>query len=246
MQTFVGMPVMSFGAKKECERLLADFRAGNKIDPDPKQSAVAAAVPTTSKALIDRIPAKYNSQILHLALCLFYGALDGSVAQFTSSLTNGLIGSAIVGIVFGIAFKQLGLLAKEPLAKAGVLNFFMMAMMINMRISFAKITPMGLVERIFPIAFCIFIGAVGVVLFSVPLGKKLGVPSGMVLAFTMGSYAGYPLNYQVCMEVISVVAQNAEEAEYLKDHVLQKVIIGGIVSVSLASVIIAGVMVSML
>ena len=40
MQTFVGMPVMSFGAKKECERLLADFRAGNKIDPDPKQSAV--------------------------------------------------------------------------------------------------------------------------------------------------------------------------------------------------------------
>ena len=68
----------------------------------------------------------------------------------------------------------------------------------------------------------------------------------MVLAFTMGSYAGYPLNYQVCMEVISVVAQNAEEAEYLKDHVLQKVIIGGIVSVSLASVIIAGVMVSML
>ncbi len=246
MQTFVGMPVMSFGAKKECERLLADFRAGNKIDPDPKQSAVAAAVSTTSKALIDRIPAKYNSQILHLALCLFYGALDGSVAQFTSSLTNGLIGSAIVGIVFGIAFKQLGLLAKEPLAKAGVLNFFMMAMMINMRISFAKITPMGLVERIFPIAFCIIIGAVGVVLFSVPLGRKLGVPSGMVLAFTMGSYAGYPLNYQVCMEVISVVAQNAEEAEYLKDHVLQKVIIGGIVSVSLASVIIAGVMVSML
>lgn len=48
------------------------------------------------------------------------------------------------------------------------------------------------------------------------------------------------------MEVITLLAQSPEEEEYLKDHVLQKVIIGGVVSVSLASVIIAGVMVSML
>lgn len=246
MQTFVGMPVMSLGARKECERLLTEFRSGNTVAADAKKSAIASATPTTSQALIDRIPAKYNTPILHLASCVFLGALAGTVATYTSALTNGLIGTAIVGIVFGIAFKQAGLLAKEPLAKAGVLSFFMMAMMINMRVSFAKITPMGLVERIFPIAFCIIIGAVGVLLFSIPLGRKLGVPSGLVMAFTMGSYAGYPLNYQVCMEVITLLAQTPEEEEYLKDHVLQRVIIGGIVSVSLASVVIAGVMVSMI
>lgn len=246
MQTFVGMPVMSLGARKECERLLTEFRSGNAVATDAKKSAIVNATPATSKALIDRIPAKYNTPILHLASCVFLGALAGTVAKYTSALTNGLIGTAIVGIVFGIVFKQVGLLAKEPLAKAGVLSFFMMAMMINMRVSFAKITPMGLVERIFPIAFCIIIGAVGVLIFSIPLGKKLGVPSGLVMAFTMGSYAGYPLNYQVCMEVITLLAQTPEEEEYLKNHVLQRVIIGGIVSVSLASVIIAGVMVSML
>ena len=122
----------------------------------------------------------------------------------------------------------------------------MMAMMINMRVSFAKITPMGLVERLWPVAFCIIIGAIGVLLFAIPMGKKLGISSGLIMAITMGSYAGYPLNYQVCMEVITLLAQSPEEEEYLKDHVLQKVIIGGVVSVSLASVIIAGVMVSML
>ena len=246
MQTFVGMPVMSFGARKECERLLADYRTGKIIAADPKQDAIAKSTPTTSKALIDRIPAKYNTPILHLASCLFLGALASSIAKYTSSITNGLIGTAIVGIVIGILFKQLGLLAKEPLAKAGVLSFFMMAMMINMRVSFAKITPMGLVERLWPIAFCIIIGAIGVLLFAIPMGKKLGISSGLIMAITMGSYAGYPLNYQVCMEVITLLAQSPEEEEYLKDHVLQKVIIGGVVSVSLASVIIAGVMVSML
>lgn len=248
MQTFVGMPVMSFGARRECERLLAEFRAGSTAAGGAKKDAAATAAPApaAAKALIDRLPSKYNTPILHLASCLFLGALAGTAAQYTSALTNGLIGSAIVGIVFGIFFKQAGLLAKEPLAKAGVLSFFMMAMMINMRVSFARITPMGLVERIFPIAFCIIIGAVGVLLFSIPLGKKLGVSSGLVMAFTMGSYAGYPLNYQVCMEVITLLAQTPEEEEYLKDHVLQRVIIGGVVSVSLASVIIAGVMVSMI
>lgn len=244
MQTFVGMPVMSFGARKECTRLLADYRAGKVITP--KQDAIAKSTPATSKALIDRIPAKYNTPILHLASCLFLGALASSIAKYTSAATNGLIGSAIVGIVIGILFKQLGLLAKEPLAKAGVLSFFMMAMMINMRVSFAKITPMGLVQRLWPIAFCIMIGAVGVLLFAIPTGKKLGISSGLIMAITMGSYAGYPLNYQVCMEVITLLAQTPEEEEYLKDHVLQKVIIGGVVSVSLASVIIAGIMVSML
>ena len=270
MQTFVGMPVMSFGARKECERLLADYRTGKIIAADPKQDAIAKSTPTTSKALIDRIPAKYNTPILHLASCLFLGALASSIAKYTSSITNGLIGTAIVGIVIGILFKQLGLLAKEPLAKAGVLSFFMMAMMIMsipmavyrlpmltsggkmywaisyIRVSFAKITPMGLVERLWPVAFCIIIGAIGVLLFAIPMGKKLGISSGLIMAITMGSYAGYPLNYQVCMEVITLLAQSPEEEEYLKDHVLQKVIIGGVVSVSLASVIIAGVMVSML
>lgn len=246
LQTFVGMPVMSFGARKECERLLTDYRAGRVITPDPKKNAVAKATPNTTKALIDRLPARYNTPILHLALCVFLGALAGSVSVYTSAWTNGLIGSAIVGIVFGIVFKQLGLLAKEPLAKAGVLSFFMMAMMINMRVSFAKITPMGLVERLLPIAFCIIIGAVGVAIFAVPVGRKLGLNYGLVLAFTMGSYAGYSLNYQVCMEVITMLAETPEEMEYLKDHVLQRVIIGGVTAVSLASVVIAGLLVSML
>ena len=147
----------------------------------------------------------------NLASCLFLGALASSIAKYTSSITNGLIGTAIVGIVIGILFKQLGLLAKEPLAKAGVLSFFMMAMMINMRVSFAKITPMGLVERLWPIAFCIIIGAIGVLLFAIPMGKKLGISSGLIMAITMGSYAGYPLNYQVCMEVITLLAQSPEE-----------------------------------
>ena len=246
MQTFCGMPVMSFGARKESERLLADFRQGKVIAPDPKRTAVAAATPNTTKGLINRIPARYKSPILHLALCVFYGALAGTVGEITSSFTAGIIGSTIVGIVFGIVFKQIGLLAKEPLAKAGVLSFFMMAMMINMRVSFAKITPMGLLERLLPIAFCIIIGAVGMALFAIPVGRKLGLHYGLVLAFTMGSYAGYPLNYQVCMEVINMVAETPEEVEYLKDHMLQRVIIGGVVSVSISSVVIAGLLVNFL
>lgn len=243
LQTFIGMPVMSFGARKECERLLADFRAGNAISISGRNTAAPAAAPTT---LISRIPPRYDSPILHLALCLFYGALAGTVSVYTSKLTGGIIGSAIVGIVFGILFKQLGLLAKEPLAKAGVLSFFMMALMINLRVSFAKITPMGLVERLLPIAFCIIIGAIGVAVFAVPVGRKLGLNYGLVLAFTMGSYAGYPLNYQVCMEVINLLAETPEEVEYLKEHVLQRVIIGGVTAVSLASVVITGLLVSMI
>lgn len=48
------------------------------------------------------------------------------------------------------------------------------------------------------------------------------------------------------MEVITLLAETPEEVEHLKDHVLQRVIIGGVTAVSLASVVITGLLVSMI
>lgn len=243
MQMFVGIPMMTHGLRKECNRLLVDFRQGNiQSAPDSADSPKAAAkIP-----LVDRVPPRYNTSYMHLSLLLFFSALATTVSTYTARWTNGLIGMAIIGIVFGIVFKQLGLLAKQPLTRAGVMSFFMMAMMINLRVSFANITPMGLVSRIVPIMTCLVVGGIGVVLVAVPVGKKLGFSPGLVLGFAFGSYTGYPLNFQVAMEVIDGAAQTPEEHEYLKSQIIQKVIIGGIVSVSLASVVIAGVVATLL
>ena len=74
------------------------------------------------------------------------------------------------------------------------------------------------------------------------IGKRLGYNLGMIIAYGFGIYCGYPFNYQVALECIEAATDDAEEQAFLRDNILQKVIIGSMTSVSITSVLIASVM----
>ena len=57
---------------------------------------------------------------------------------------------------------------------------------------------------------------------------------------------GFPGTYIVTNEVVNATATNDEEKQLMLDHMMPKMLIAGMVSVSITSVLIAGYMVNLL
>ena len=110
----------------------------------------------------------------YMFLACFYGAVASAIAVYTSSLTGGIVGAALVGMFLGCLLTQVGLLPKEPLAKAGMLNFMMFVLIMTMRGSLASLSLSTLVQYLIPIVGLVALGAVGMLVLVIPLGKKLG------------------------------------------------------------------------
>ena len=88
------------------------------------------------------------------------------------------------------------------------------------------------------------LGAVGVVIFSIIIGKLLKWSPWLSIAVGISCMLGYPVNYAAATEVSSGVASangiDEEEEKKLLNHLLPKMIVSCVVSVSIASVVLAG------
>lgn len=250
VQSWVGMPLISYGVKKEANRLLAAYRETGKAVSANRFASVGATDAeegNVKPTIFDRIlPKPCHNMYFYMFLACFYGAVASAIAVYTSSLTGGIVGAALVGMFLGCLLTQVGLLPKEPLAKAGMLNFMMFVLIMTMRGSLASLSLSTLVQYLVPIVGLVALGAVGMLVLVIPLGKKLGYATGMCFAFGMGCYCGYPGNYQIANEVIDVLARTEEENKYLKDEILTRVVEGSVVSVSITSVVLAGFFISLI
>ncbi|MFY9603301.1 MAG: hypothetical protein WAR00_01410, partial [bacterium] len=54
---------------------------------------------------------------------------------------------------------------------------------------------------------------------------------------------GFPPNYILTMEAIKAVVENQEEREFLTNEMLPKMLVGGFTTVTIVSVILAGIFV---
>lgn len=244
-QQWISMPIIANLTRFEAKKMLASIHDGTLALPQ-RTEVVYTESPAPEKKLIDRIPAKYNTVYLHLFLCVLFSWLAAKIGGFTGGFTGGILNASLMGLVIGLVARQLGLIARDPLAKAKVLPFFMMAMIMAMRKTLANLSPSALLEALVPIIGILLLGAAGIILASLIVGKLVGLTPAMSVLVGIQCYSGYPVNYQISTEVIEAVTENEEEREYLKDTIVPNLVIGGVISVSISSVIIAGVFVNLL
>ena len=125
------------------------------------------------------------------------------------------------------------------------LPFFMFALIMGMRASLASLSPSGLLAALAPIFGLLFLGVAGIILMSLIVGKIAGLSPAMSILVGIQAYSGYPVNYQIGTEVIEAVASTKEEIETLKELIIPNLVIGGVISVSISSVVIASVLVNL-
>jgi MFS family permease len=240
MQGFVGYPLTSWMLKKEGQRLIKGFRNG-EIEYNESEAESAEA---ESKKLIPDLPKKYKTTYVLLAKLGLTAWAAVAVGNFLDPYLG--ISPFVYCLIFGVIANAIGFVEKRPLNLSNSFGFLITVLMAFIFAGLSDATPAMLAELAVPLAGIIFFGVTGMAVLSMLLGKFLGYTKEMSFATALTALYGFPPNYILTEEGAKALAKNEEEKKFLMSEMLPKMLVGGFTTVTIASVIIAGIFVNFL
>ncbi|MDM5329046.1 hypothetical protein [Neobacillus sp. CF12] len=248
MQGFAGYPITSIVLKKEGKRLLQQYRSGQLAEKAQGKAAAevaaASAVAKPELKLFKNMPEKYNTdffKFLRLSLVAF-------LAYQTSTLLAPVVAVSpfVLCLLFGVIATSVGFLEKQVLQKANGFGFAIMALMLFIFDGLKQATPSMMLEIIYPLVGTIVLGVIGMYIFSFIAGKILKVSKEMAFAVSLTALYGFPADYIITNEVIKSLTEDEKEREMLTSNMLPPMLVGGFITVTIVSVVLAGIFVGFL
>lgn len=240
-QGFAGYPLTSILLRKEGNKLLSDFRSG-KIKSSAKSEVEETIKEESKLRIIPKLPEKYDTTYM----VLLRVAIVALVAVKLEGLTGGTISKYVIALVLGAIASEIGLIDRKPLVKSGSFGILITSLMAFVMAGLAKATPDTLAEMAMPLIGIIVFGVVGMGIFSIIAGKLLGISKEMSFAVALTALYGFPPNYIITEDVSKALAETPEEKEFLMDQMLPQMLVGGFTTVTIASVIIAGLFINLI
>ncbi len=235
LHSLIGLPLTSALCRKEAKRLKVECQSREILS-----SAVAGT--SAEKKKIGQIFQGFDSPNYVLAKT----ALVACAASILSDLTGGKVNMLIICLVLGVIAYEVGFLEKGPLDISKSSTLILAAAMVNAFSSLTQVTPAVLLSMIKPVVIILAIGVASCGIVAVIAGKFLKISWYMSFALGMSAMIGFPATLLVSTEVSKAIAQTPEEEEYLSQNITPKMIIAGMVSVSIVSVIVASVVAGMM
>ncbi len=233
LHVFVGVPVASVLGKKEGEMILEQWKQG--IYAAPCQVAEEKGM-FSSFRIFPSIPEKYNSS----NVILFKTAAIACLAQMLSEVSG--INQLIVALVLGVFFHELGILDEGALTKANGFAFVVAGALSNIFSGLANTTPQLILSMLPSLLILLAIGVVVGALISIAVGRLVHFGWRLSVIVAATALFGFPGTYLVSREASAAVGKTEEEVEVVMSYLMPKMIIGGIVSVSVVSGLTAGIM----
>jgi hypothetical protein len=134
----------------------------------------------------------------------------------------------------------------KSLVRANAFGFLMTVLMAYIFAGLSKATPAMLAKIAGPLFVIIIIGVLGMAIISMIVGKLLGYSKEMAFSVAMTSLYGFPADYILTIESTKMMTNSGEEREYVMGQILPKMLVGGFTTVTIASVIIAGIFVNLI
>ena len=249
VQGFVGYPVASLCLRSEAKRVRRLVESGAELKGVTATVSTADAAPR--KRLIPPIPDKYNGPNVIMAKVAFIAFL----ATITANAVNGAIANSgsdfsisnlIFALIYGVIAKELGLLEDGPMGKAGADGFMLVVVTLSVFTNLGSSTPEQVLGMLWPLIVVVVTGSVTFMVLGTLVGKLVGMSWQMACAIGSTCLFGFPGTYIVTNEVVAATANNEEEKQLMLDHMMPKMLVAGMVTVSITSVLIAGFMCSMI
>ncbi len=238
MQGFVGYPLTAMMLKKEGQRLIKIYRDGEVSNEKKAEEELAAKTEGKSRfKIFPETPKKYQTTYV---LLLKLGIVAWASVSFAAAI-NDVISKYVVCLIFGVIAAEIGFIERKPLNLSESFGFLITALMAFVFAGLAKATPEMLMGIIGPLAGIIFLGVLGMAILSILVGKYLGYSKEMSFAVALTALYGFPPNYILTEEASKALAKDDDEFKYLMDEMLPKMLVGGFTTVTIVSVIIAGV-----
>ena len=239
-QGFVGYPVASLCLRAEAKRIRKLVENGEELKGVTAQIANSNAV--AKKRLIPPIPDKYNGPNVIMAKVAFVGFLATIFATWISGVIGFNISNLIIGLIFGLLCKELGFLEEGPMTKAGADGFMLVVVTLSIFGDLANSTPEGVLEMLWPLFVVVVTGSVTFLVLGSLVGKLVGMSWQMACAIGSTCLFGFPGTYIVTNEVVNAIATDEKEKQLMLDHMMPKMLVAGMVTVSITSILIAGYM----
>ncbi|HBD64689.1 MAG TPA: hypothetical protein DC038_09665 [Clostridiales bacterium] len=234
VQGFVGFPVASFCLSRESKRILKEGANGqNNVAEATEQGAAS-----TKKTLLPPLPKDLQTTFVLLAKLSIVALLSFKLAE----LTGGIVHKYVMCLFMGVITCELGFLEKDIMTKANALGLAMVGLMAVVFASLTQATPEMLKSLLLPIVGSLMMGATGIAIFSSLTGKILGQSMYMSIAIGMSALFGFPGTFILSNEVANANGKTEEERKMILDEILPKMLISGFITVTIASVVLAGSM----
>ncbi|MDV2582877.1 hypothetical protein [Alkalibacillus haloalkaliphilus] len=191
------------------------------------------------KEVTSKDPVK-NSLTIRLFTVFVGGAIAVALDQFTG------IHYSLWALAIGIFGLRIGFYKHESLRHANSFTMTMIAIIFVVIGTMADVTPGQVLDNLPAILTILIIGTFGIALGGYVASKlvKWHPYKGMPVALT--ALFGFPGDYIVCEEVSRSAARNEEEEKMIFDELLSPMLIGGFTTVTIASVVIAGILIQTL
>ena len=240
VQGFAGYPLTAVCLQLEGKKLLKDFRAnGGKADKDAVEKAneleAGTAAKTEKKKLIPELPAKWNGPVMIFLKMGIVAWLAIRVGAITG------ISGAVWALILGVIGTTIGFLDVNSLTKANSYGIIMFALMMYVFDGLKTATPEMLGSVIGPMVILIVIGVAGMAVFEFVAAKLLKVDYPLALANGLTALYGFPPNAIITENTCKALGETPEEFDYLMSEMYPSMIVGGFTTVTITSVIIAGI-----
>lgn len=231
-QTFIGIPLSAYLLRKHCDPIVEkkafemEYEAKEKRFPNLR--------------IFRPLPKSWSDGSVMVTKLLLVTLLGSFVASATG------IPSAVVILVLAILFAELGFLERETLTKAGYMNFLFMGLIMLLPLDFSSLTIESLGNMVLPMVFMIVLGAIGLIIGGAIVGVFLKIDWKLSAALALSAFLGYPLTESIVRTVVRSFKLPQEEEGKLLSMVLPQMIIAGFTTVTVVSVLMAGVIAPMI
>ncbi|SDK93039.1 hypothetical protein [Natronincola ferrireducens] len=246
VQGFFGYPVASIMLSKEAKKLCGLFREKklpSQVESKVAEETAAADVGVKFKyKIFPPLPQKYETTFIYLAKLGIVAFLSFQIA----GLLNDVVHRFVVCLIMGIIGREIGFLEENIMVKA---NAFGMAMVALMSVIFANLvnaTPDMVVSLLIPLVVSLTLGLIAIILSTTLFSKVIGYSKEMAIAIGVSALFGFPGTFIISNEVANAVGETKEEKQAILDEILPKMLVAGFITVTIASVVLAGFMVKMM
>ena len=241
VQGFFGYPVASFMLNKEAKKLLKNY-----VPTKAKVAAVGAGAGVgvakqpvkAKKKLIPTLSKDLQTPYILLAKLGLVALLGFKLA----ALTNGIVHQYVMCLFVGVVAREIGFLEENIMTKANAQGLAMVGLMAVIFGSLATATPEMIASLAFPLVGSLVFGVIGISIFAGLAGKLLKMSIPMAIAIGVSALFGFPGTFIISNEVANANGKTEEERQIILDEILPKMLVAGFITVTIASVVLAGVM----
>lgn len=244
-QGFLGYPIASICLNKEVKKILKEYRENGKTPSN--QSSIEAAIAKetiekSKKKLFKPLSEELQTSYVLLAKLALVAVLGVKLAEFT----NGIIHQYVMCLMVGVVAREIGFLEESIMNKANAFGLAMIGLMSIVFAGLAGATPQTILSLSFPIFVSLILGVIGIAIFSSIIGKFLGYSKEMSTAIGASALFGFPGTFIISNEVANANSTNEEEKKWILDKILPEMLVAGFITVTIASVLLAGFMVKLM